>query len=237
MKVSAPRGIVGSELVASTEQKGQAKTVLHLNKEGEALCKVKEIVFETKKELRAVNAFGCALTHRKLWKAIVRRRIPLKGEGPQYVALFEDDVYSIYEAEVFQEMLRSLFQQLAASPDPPDVICMYCISRNVHSNANYGDSASFSRLEEEWQHALVSGADQKCVWLPGIVDDKESSKDSSGFQQRAKCLHVYERWCHSKGVRRGQDSVGSLRQRCFQKTQIFGTFPCSFKGGSRLGQL
>ena len=51
----------------------------------------------------------------------------MKVEGPQYVALFEG-VYSIYETEVFQEMLRYLSQQLAASPDPPDVIYMYSIS-------------------------------------------------------------------------------------------------------------
>ena len=125
-----PRGIRGTVLVHGGERKERGVCQLHLTRAASATFGVTSVLQKSVQVAQAINAFGCALSHRAALMAAARSRDP----PSDFVWVFEDDAYCAVEPDIIIETLERLLR--AASESGHTVDLVYCGQTGAESTGD-----------------------------------------------------------------------------------------------------
>ena len=118
LRCFVPRGIRGTVLVHGGERKEHGVCQLHLTRAASATFGVTSVLQKSVQVAQAINAFGCALSHRAALMAAARSRDP----PSDFVWVFEDDAYCAVEPDIIIETLERLLRAASESGHTVDLV-------------------------------------------------------------------------------------------------------------------
>ena len=128
-----PRGIRGTVLVHGGERKERGVCQLHLTRAASATFGVTSVLQKSVQVAQAINAFGCALSHRAALMAAASCGFS-KTTPNDFVWVFEDDAYCAVEPDIIIETLERLLR--AASESGHTVDLVYCGQMGAESTGD-----------------------------------------------------------------------------------------------------
>ena len=114
-----PRGVCGANLVSRAEREKVGTCRLHLTRDASATLGVTSALQKSKQPAQAINAFGCALSHRAVLIAAARLEFP-----SDFAWVFEDDAYCPIVPESINTTLEGLLCAALEAGHAVDIV--YC---------------------------------------------------------------------------------------------------------------